>query len=123
MPVSMTPPPVIRGDWPDDSIPALDGPEACEEADPSPESVPAVSPAREAINQAVPMRQQRKPTVAAWLTNSRRSWTACKTREEVEAAVLCEEACRAGKTLTGEARTRLKALIADALALHKPFGN
>jgi hypothetical protein len=73
---------------------------------------------REAINKAVPLHQ-RKPKIATWLDDFAEKLAACKTLEQVEAAILCEEACRASTTLTGEARTRLKTLMADALARHR----
>jgi hypothetical protein len=110
---SMTPASVIHGEeWPElnDSIPALDD----FDAPPAAEPAPSVS-ARDEINAAGPMRP-RKMSVAAWLDGFAAKLAACKTLEEVEAAILCEEACRASKTLTGEARAMLRTLIADALA-------
>jgi hypothetical protein len=120
MSASMTPAPVIRGDWPDDSIPALDDVPGAWEADPLPESVPA-STARDTINAEVPLRQ-RKPTIATWLDQFAAKLELCADREEVEAAVLCDEVCRAGRTLRGEARERLQALIDDALAPYRDAG-
>ena len=116
MPARMAPAPVVRGDWPDDSMP-----DAWED-EPWPGSEPAASPAREAINRAVPLRQP-KPTISEWLDQFAAKLAACETLEQVEAAILCEEACRASTTFTGDARTQLKALIADAIARHPDAGD
>jgi hypothetical protein len=114
---SMAAAPVIRADWPDDSIPDLD------DAWPASESVPTAAPAsvsnlRDTINAAIPLRQP-KPTIAEWLDAFAAKLNGCASLEEVEAAILCEETCRASKTLTGHARARLQALIDEALALHR----
>ena len=73
--------------------------------------------ARDTINAAVPLRQP-KPTIAAWLDAFAAKLGACKNRAEVEAAILCEEVCRAGRTLKGTARDRLRELMDAALAQH-----
>jgi AAA domain len=118
MPASVAPAPVLHGDWLDDSIPALD--ELPEQAV-SAESVPT-GDLRDAINAAIPLRQP-KPTIAEWLDAFAAKLEACDNRAEVEAIVLSEEGCRAGRTLKGTARERLQELIDNALELHKPFGN
>ena len=116
MPASMAAAPVIREDWLDDSIPALDDMPEAWESDPSPESVP-VGSLRDAINELVPLHPS-KPTIAAWLDAFAAKLNACGDRAEVEAAILCDEVCKAGRTLKGEARARLQALIDSALARH-----
>jgi AAA domain len=119
MPASVVPAPVMRGDWlDDDSFPALD---ELPEQTLSAESVPT-GDLRDAINAAIPLRQP-KPTVAQWLDTFAAKLEACSNRAEVEAIVLSEEGCRAGRTLKGTARERLQELIDNALELHKPFGN
>jgi hypothetical protein len=100
MPVSMAPAPVIRADWPDDSIPDLDDFDA-----PAPESAPAD-------------RRTAKPTIAEWLDQLASRLERCAGREEVEQALLSEEVCRAGRTLKGAARERLRELMDAALAQH-----
>jgi hypothetical protein len=97
--------------WPDDDIPDLD------EARPSAESVPAAIGERDTINAAVPLPRP-KPTVAAWLDAFAAKLEACNDRAEVEAAILCEEVCQAGRTLKGTARDRLRELMDAALARH-----
>jgi hypothetical protein len=110
-PVSAARASVIRGDWLDDDIPDLD------EARSSAESMPAASTERDTINAAVPL-QRPKPTIAAWLDAFAAKLEACNDRAEVEAAILCEEVCRAGRTLKGAARERLRELMGAALAQH-----
>jgi hypothetical protein len=89
----------------DDSIPALDD-------EPSAEST-----LRAEINAAVPLAQK-KPTVAAWLDQLAERLNASNSREETEAAVLCDEVYRAGRVLTGVARDKLRAIIDAAMAKH-----
>jgi hypothetical protein len=109
-PASLTPSPVIHGDeWPDDAIPELDD----FGAPPAVESPPTSM--REAINVAVPMRPQ-KPTIAAWLDQLAATLGRCTSHEEVEALLLSDEVCRAGRTLKGAARERLRELMDTALA-------
>jgi hypothetical protein len=108
---SVVPAPVMRGDWLDDAIPALDDFDAPVAAESTPLSM------RDEINRVVPLRQP-KPTVAQWLDTFAAKLEACSNRAEVEAAVICEEVCRAAKTLTGRARERLQELIDAALARH-----
>jgi hypothetical protein len=93
----------------DDGIPALD--------DPPPESTPT-SDLREAINDAVPLRQQ-KPTVAAWLDQFAETLNRCATREQTEALLLSDESLKASRTLRGAARARLRELMDAALARHE----
>ena len=116
LPVSAAPAPVVRGDWLDDDIPDLD------EARSSAEAVPATSTARDTINAAVPLRRP-KPTVAAWLDQLAASLERCASNEEVEAVLLSDEVCRAGRTLKGTARDRLRELMDTALARHAAAGN
>jgi hypothetical protein len=92
---SIAPAAVIRADWSDDSIPPLDD-------EPPVESTP---------------EPERKPTVATWLDQLAARLERCNTREEVEAAVLCDEVCRAGNSLRGAARDRLREIIDAALAV------
>jgi hypothetical protein len=112
---------VSDDEWPgiDDSIPPLDDLDApWPAADTLPESTPQPAPntsLRDAINSAVPMRP-RKMSVAAWLDGFAADLNACSTREQAEAVILADEPCRASKTLTGEARARLRTLIDTALA-------
>ena len=107
----MAPAPVIRGDeWPDDAIPDLDDFDA---PPPIVESPPTSM--REAINAAVPMRPQ-KPTIAAWLDQLAATLERYTSREEIEALLLSDEVCRAGRTLKGAARDRLRELMDTALA-------
>jgi hypothetical protein len=94
----------------DDGIPALD--------DVSAESTPA-GDVRDAINDAVPLRPQ-KPTVGMWLDQFASRLEACSSREEVEAAVMADEVCRAARTLRGAARERLRELMNAALTRHEP---
>jgi hypothetical protein len=102
--------PVIRGDaWPDDSIPELD------DFDAPPVVESAASSLRDAINAAVPMRTQ-KPTIAVWLDSFAADLELCTDRDEIEATILRDDVCKASRTLTGEARARLQALIDAALA-------
>ena len=72
---------------------------------------------REAINAAVPMRPQ-KPTIAAWLDQLAATLERYTSHEEVEALLLSDEVCRAGRTLKGAARDRLRELMDAALARH-----
>jgi hypothetical protein len=118
---SVAPSPVMHGDWLDDSIPALNEAWPAADSAPTPAPVP-VSNLRDTINAAIPLRQP-KPTIAEWLDAFAAKLEACGNRAEVEAAILCEEVCRAGRTLKGTARERLQELIDNALELHKPFGN
>jgi hypothetical protein len=100
-------------DWLGDSIPALDElPEQTLSAEAAP-----TGNLRDAINVAIPLRQP-KPTVAQWLDAFAAKLEACSNRAEVEAAILCEEVCRAAKTLTGREREKLQELIDAALARH-----
>jgi hypothetical protein len=103
--------PVIRGDaWPDEAIPELDDFGA-----PPPAAEFAPRSMRDAINAAVPMRRQAKPTVASWLDSFAADLELCTDRDEVEATILRDDVCKAGRTLTGETRARLQALIDTAL--------
>jgi hypothetical protein len=43
----------------------------------------------------------------------------CVDRDEIEATVLRDDVCRATRTLTGEARSRLQGLIDAALAPYR----
>jgi hypothetical protein len=72
---------------------------------------------RDAINKAVPLRPT-KPTIAAWLDQLAARLERCTDREEVERELLNEEVCRAGRTLNGTARARLRELMDAALARH-----
>jgi hypothetical protein len=86
--------PVRVNDYPaaqemDDSIPALDN-------EPSAESTPGA---------------ERKPTIAAWLDQLASKLERCTDREEVEGLLLSDEVCRAGRTLRGAARERLRELM------------
>jgi hypothetical protein len=92
---SIAPAPVIRADWPDDSIPPLDD-------EPPPE----------------PTARQQKPTIAAWLDQLAARLDFCTDRAEVERELLSEEVCRAGRSLKGTARERLKELMDAALERH-----
>ena len=114
---------MIRADWPDDSIPALDDgvPDAWE-AEPWPGSEPGASPASEAINRAIPLRKA-KPTISEWLDSFAADLGLCTDRDEVEAAVLRDDVCKAGRTLTGDARARLQKLIDTALAPFRDAGD
>jgi hypothetical protein len=110
---SIAPAPVVRGDeWPDDSIPELDD----LPVDPRPASKPTASSARDAINRSVPLNHQRKPTGSSiWLDTFAAKLDACQSIEAVEAATLSEDVLRTSKTLGGDARAQLKALITSAL--------
>jgi hypothetical protein len=99
----------------DDGIPALDDEPP---SWPPGESIPA-SDLRDAINAAVPPRSQ-KPTVGMWLDQFASRLEACSSREEVEAAVMADEVCRAARTLRGAARERLRELMNAALTRHEP---
>jgi hypothetical protein len=90
-----------------DDIPPLDD-------DPFPVG-PATSSARDAINKAILLRRG-KPTVTSWLDSFAADLELCTDRDEVEATVLRDDVCKASRTLTGEARARLQALIDAALA-------
>ena len=70
-------------------IPALDN-------EPSAESTPGA---------------ERKPTIAAWLDQLATKLERCTDREEVEGLLLSDEVCRAGRTLRGAARERLRELM------------
>jgi hypothetical protein len=85
------------------------------EADPSPESVPPTSP-WDAINEAVPLHQ-RKMTIAAWLDQLPPSWSSAATGRG-RGCDSCDGVCKAGRTLTDEARARLRELIDAALTRH-----
>ena len=98
-----------------DDIPPLDD-------DPFPVSGPATSSARDAINKAIPLRQA-KPTVISWLDSFAADLKLCTDRDEVEAMVLRDDVCKASRTLTGEARARLQALIDTALAPFRDTGD
>ena len=98
----------------DDDIPPLDD-------DPFPVSGAAPSTARAAINKAVPLHQH-KPKIASWLDSFAADLALCTDRDEVEATVLRDDVCKASRTLTGEARARLQALIDAALAPHREAG-
>jgi hypothetical protein len=113
MPASAAPAPVMRGaEWADDEpFPELDDFDA-----PPAESTPPPT-LREEINAVVPLRQP-KPSVRLWLRGLEEGLAICESREEVEAAILSEEVLRASRTLKGDARTRLQALIDAALARH-----
>jgi hypothetical protein len=105
--------PVVHGDeWPDDAIPELDD---FDVPPPIVESPPTSM--REAINAAVPMRPQ-KPTIAAWLDQLAATLERYTSHEEVEALLLSDEVCRAGRTLKGAARDKLRELMDAALARH-----
>jgi hypothetical protein len=90
-----------------DDIPPLDD-------DPFPVG-PATSSARDVINKAIPLRQA-KPTVTNWLDSFAADLALCTDRDEVEATILRDDVCKASRTLNGEARARLQALIDAALA-------
>ena len=92
------------------------------EDEPWPRSEAAASPARDAINKAVPLRKP-KPTIATWLDSFAADLELCTDRDEVEATVLRDDVCKAGRTLTGEARARLQALIDAALAPYRDAGD
>jgi AAA domain len=112
MPASMAPAPVVRGEeWPDGPIPELDD----FGAPPSPETAPRSM--RDEINAAVPLRQP-KPTVAAWLDQLAGKLELCADRAEVEAAILSDEVCKAGRTLKGAARQALRDVLDAALTRH-----
>jgi hypothetical protein len=66
---------------------------------------------------STPLRQQ-KPTIAAWLDALAARLDFCADRAEVERELLSEEVCRAGRTLKGAARERLRELMDAALAQH-----
>jgi hypothetical protein len=97
--VSMTPAPVIRAEWTDDGIPSLD------DLDRLPEPEPP---------------RQAKPTIAAWLSGFAGRLASCASRDEVEAACLTSEVCRAAKMLQGAAREQMQALMDAALARTAP---
>jgi hypothetical protein len=112
MPASVTPSSVIHGDaWPDDVIPEFDD----FDAPPSAES--AATSMREAINAAVPLRQM-KPSIRLWLRDLEERLAACRSLEQAEAVALSNDVCKAGKTLQGDARERLRHIINAALARH-----
>ena len=94
------------------SIPALDDFDA-------PPSSAELAPRsrRDAINAAVRMREP-KPTVAAWLNELAGTLALCSDRAEVEAAILSDEVCRAGRTLKGAARQALRDVLDAALSRH-----
>jgi hypothetical protein len=121
---SMAPAPrkVSSAEYLSDSIPALDEEWPSAESEPWPDDVPAASGARAAINRAVPMRPN-KPTVASWLDGFASDLALCTERDEVEATVLRDDVCKAGRTLTGAARARLQALIDAALAPYRGAGD
>jgi hypothetical protein len=115
-PVASAPRKMGSVEYRDDDIPPLDD-------DPFPVTgPPATSAARAAINKAVPLRQP-KPTVTSWLEEFEADLALCVDRDEVEATVLRDDVCKASRTLTGEARARLQALIDAALAPHRDTGN
>jgi hypothetical protein len=113
MPASVTPSPVIHGDaWPDDVIPELDDFDA-----PRPAAEIAPRDMRDEINRTVPLRRSR-PTVATWLEQLAAKLELCEDRAEVEAAILSDEVCKAGRTLKGVARQALRDVLDAALARH-----
>ena len=103
---------MVRGDeWLDDAIPDLD------DFDAPPATKSAATSRRDEINAAVPLRQP-KPTVAAWLDQLGAKLVLCADRAEVEAVILSDEVCKAGRTLKGAARQALRDVLDAALTRH-----
>jgi hypothetical protein len=71
----------------------------------------------EAINSEVPL-SPRKPTIAAWLDQLAGKLELCANRDEAEREVLSDEVLKASRTLRGDGRLRLRAVIDAALAQH-----
>ena len=61
--------------------------------------------------------------MTSWLEEFAADLALCVDRDEVEATVLRDDVCKAGRTLQGAARARLQALIDAALAPHRDTGD
>lgn len=115
---SVAPAPMLRADWADDdAIPALDDLPETSEAGAPVESTPGSL--RDSINKAIPFRKpEPKQSVRSWLEDLEERFAACECREQAEAVALSDETLKASRSLEGEAKRRLKTIIATELARH-----